>query len=257
MSRWRAATYERSFAGLCAYPVPQLLDAVGAGPGMRVADVGCGTGSLSEAAVARGAVVTAVDAETGMVRATAARTPAAATAVGALPALPLRTASFDAVAANFVINHVARPAASVAELRRLARPGARVGVTVWPRPSPPLQRLWDEVIDAAGVTRPPTPGLAAAEDFPRTGAGLGALLRQAGLTGVESRTVGWEHRVDPELWWSGAAGGLASIGAVVARQDAATVRRMKAAYDRLAGAHLDDAGRLCLRTAAVLVVGSA
>jgi hypothetical protein len=74
---------------------------------------------------------------------------------------------------------------------------------------------------------------------------------------VAARTVVWEHRVDPELWWSGAAGGLASIGAVVARQDAATVRRMKAAYDRLAAAHLDDAGLLCLRTAAVLAVGTA
>jgi SAM-dependent methyltransferase len=229
-----------------------LLDAVRAGPGVRVADVGCGTGSLTAAAVARGAVVTAVDAEPDMVRATAARTPGAAVALGALPVLPLRTASFDAVAANFVINHVARPAAAVAELRRCTRPGGRVGVTVWPRPSPPLQRLWDQVIEAAGVTRPPVPA-----GFPRTCEGLGGLLRQAGLTEVEPGIVEWEHRVDPELWWSGAAGGLASIGAVVARQDEATERRMKAAYDRLAGAHLDDAGRLCLRTAAVLATGVA
>jgi hypothetical protein len=74
---------------------------------------------------------------------------------------------------------------------------------------------------------------------------------------VESRTVEWEHRVDPDRWWAGATGGLAGIGAVVARQDAATVRRMRAAYDRLVGAHLDDAGRLRLRTAAVLAAGTA
>ena len=68
---------------------------------------------------------------------------------------------------------------------------------------------------------------------------------------MDSRTVTWEHRVDPELWWSGAAGGLAGIGYVVARQDAATVARMKAAYGRLAGVHLDSTGLLCLPTSAL------
>ncbi|WP_433730637.1 class I SAM-dependent methyltransferase [Actinoplanes sp. CA-051413] len=255
---WRdkAEAYRRSFASLCAHPVPLLLDAVRAAAGTRVADVGCGTGSVSEAAAARGAAVTAVDAEPGMVRATAARLPGVRPAIGALPDLPLRSAGFDAVVANFVVNHVARPAAAVAELRRVARPGGRVGVTVWPQPAPPLQRLWDEVIAAAGVTRPATPAPAPADDFPRTRDGLADLLWRAGLTQVDSRTVAWEHRVDPELWWSGAAGGLASIGHVVARQDAATVARMKAAYDRLAGAHLDSAGLLCLPTSALLAVGT-
>jgi SAM-dependent methyltransferase len=255
---WRdkAEAYRRSFAGLCAHPVPLLLDAVGIAAGIRVLDVGCGTGSLTEAAVARGAEVTAVDAEPAMVRATADRLPAGRPVIGALPALPLRTAGFDAVAANFVVNHVGRPAAAVAELRRVTRAGGRVGVTVWPQPAPPLQRLWDEVIAAAGVTPPPAPGLAAADDFPRTCEGLGDLLRRAGLTDVDARTVTWQHRVDPELWWSGAAGGLAGIGYVVARQDAATVARMKAAYDRLAGAHLDSAGLLCLPTSALLAAGT-
>lgn len=140
-------------------------------------------------------------------------------------------------------------------LARAARCRKGTPVGRRPRPTPPLQRLWDEVIDAAGVTRPPLSGPVG--DFPRTRDGLAELLRQAGLTDVESRTVEWEHRVDPDRWWAGAAGGLASIGAVVARQDAATVRRMRAAYDRLAGAHLDDAGRLRLRTAAVLAAGTA
>jgi hypothetical protein len=65
--------------------------------------------AVSDAAVARGAAVTAVDAENGMVRATAARLPGVRPAIGALPELPLRTAGFDAVVANFVVNHVARP----------------------------------------------------------------------------------------------------------------------------------------------------
>lgn len=135
--------------------------------------------------------------------------------------------------------------------------GSRVGVTVWPQPAPPLQRLWDEVIAAAGVVRPDRAGPAAADDFPRTVDGLTGLVRRGGLTGVRCRSVGWEHRVDPEAWWSGAAGGLAGIGAVVAGQSPATVRRMKDAYDRLAALHLDEAGRLCLRTSALLATGTA
>jgi SAM-dependent methyltransferase len=251
-----ADAYGRSFAGLCAYPVPVLLDAVRAEPGTRLADVGCGTGSVSAAADARGATVTAIDAEPSMVRATAGRVPGAGAAVGALPRLPLHSASFDAVVANFVVNHVRRPAAAVAELRRAARPGGRVGVTIWPSPRPPLQALWDEVIEESGVPRPAA-NLPTGDDFPRTCAGLGDLLRQAGLRGVESWTVEWDHRVAPEQWWAGAAAGLAGIGAVVARQDAAGVRRMKDAYDRLAAAHLDETGLLCLPTAAVLAVGTA
>jgi SAM-dependent methyltransferase len=252
----QAGAYALGFAGLCAYPIPDLLDALGMEPGKRLADVGCGTGSVSAVAAACGVQVTALDAEPTMVRAAASRVPAVTAVVGALPALPVRSASFDTVVANFVINHLTRPAAAVAELRRAARPGGRVGVTVWPAPRPPLQALWDDVIEQSGVSRQPA-ALAAADDFPRTRDGLRELMQVAGLREVEAWTVEWDHRVDPEAWWAGAAAGLAGIGTVVARQNPAGVRRMKDAYDRLAAAHLDTSGRLCLRTAAVLAVGSA
>jgi SAM-dependent methyltransferase len=255
--RHKADAYQRSFASLCAHPVPMLLDAVGAAAAAYVLDVGCGTGSLTEAAVARGAVVTAVDAEASMVEATRDRAPTSMTAIAALPLLPFPNGRFDAVAANFVVNHVARPAAAVAELRRVTRTAGRVGVTVWPQATPPLQRLWDEVIEAARVIRPPIPAPAAHDDFPRTREGLGQLLVRAGLEDVESTVVRWHHRVHPEQWWAGAAEGLASIGYVVSRQDQATVRRMKHEYDSLVGPHLDGQGMLCLPTEALLASGTA
>lgn len=255
---WRdkADAYQRSFAALCAYPVPRLLDVVGATAAVSVLDVGCGSGSLTEAAVARGAVVTAVDAEASMVRATAARVPTSVTTVAALPFLPFSDGRFDAVVGNFVVNHVARPAAAVAELRRVTRAAGRVGVTVWPQPVPPLQRLWDEVIEAAQVVRPSLPAAAAQDDFPRTCEGLGQLLEQAGLNDVESTVVRWHHRVLPDQWWAGAAEGVTSIGYVISRQDEASVRRIKQEYDRLVGPHLDGQGMLCLPTAAVLASGT-
>lgn len=257
MWRGKASAYQRSFASLCAHPVPVLLDALFVAAGSRLLDVGCGTGSLTEAAAARGAVVTAVDAEPSMVDATTERVPAARTSVAVLPVLPFSDAAFDAVAANFVVNHVARPAEAVAELARVVRPGGRAGVAIWPYPQPPLQRLWDDVLAAAEVERPPMPSLAPEADFPRTLGGLRALLAGAGLLGVESRAVEWQHRVHPERWWAGAADGIATIGYVVSRQDEATVQRMKTAFDRLVQPHLDSHGMLCLPTAALLAVGTA
>ena len=142
--RWagRAAAYDRSFAPLCAYPVHALLDLAAAGAGSRVLDVGTGTGTVAAAAAARGARVTAVDADAGMVELCAARVPAADVREATLPALPFADGEFDAVVANFVINHVADPAAAVRELRRVVRPGGRVAVTIWPSPAPPVMQFW-------------------------------------------------------------------------------------------------------------------
>ncbi|MGW3335250.1 class I SAM-dependent methyltransferase [Streptomyces rubiginosohelvolus] len=66
----RAEAYARTYARLCAHPSAALLDAAEAGPGARVLDVGCGSGTVSAAAVARGASVYAADAEPGMAAAT-------------------------------------------------------------------------------------------------------------------------------------------------------------------------------------------
>ena len=49
-----------------AFAIEPLLDAARVGPGVRVLDVGCGPGSLSAAAAARGALVTGVDLAEGM-----------------------------------------------------------------------------------------------------------------------------------------------------------------------------------------------
>ena len=50
----RAEAYAGSFAKLCAYPVPQLLDAAGVKAWVRVLDVGTGSGTVAAAAVERG-----------------------------------------------------------------------------------------------------------------------------------------------------------------------------------------------------------
>ncbi|MFI7328734.1 class I SAM-dependent methyltransferase [Streptomyces rubiginosohelvolus] len=111
------------------------------GPGTRVLDVGCGTGTVSAAAVARGASVHAADADPGMAAATRRAVPGVTPHIAQLPELPYPDDTFDAAVGNFVLNHAGRPLAVLAELRRITRPGGRVAVTIWRSPGAPGQTL--------------------------------------------------------------------------------------------------------------------
>lgn len=132
----RAEAFRDSFAKLCAHTAPALLDAAGAGPGARLLDVGTGSGTVAAAACARGARVSAVDAEPGMVALAQRAAPEAEVSMAVLPDLPFAPGAFDAVVANFVINHVGRPADAVAALRTVTRPGSWYCPTThcWRRP---------------------------------------------------------------------------------------------------------------------------
>ncbi|MFD0070506.1 class I SAM-dependent methyltransferase, partial [Streptomyces sp. NPDC127574] len=126
----RGGAYSGSFAKLCAHPVPQLLDAAEVGPGTRMLDVGTGPGTVAAAGCARGATVSAVDAEPTMVELAVQSAPAADVRVATLPELPFADAEFDAIVANFVLNHVGRPKVALAELRRVVKPDGWIAFTV-------------------------------------------------------------------------------------------------------------------------------
>ncbi|MFD7662593.1 class I SAM-dependent methyltransferase [Streptomyces sp. NPDC059788] len=252
----RAEAYERSFAALCAHPVPALLDAADVRPGLRVLDAGTGTGAAARAAVERGAAVTAVDADPGMAARAASAAADAAVCVAALPRLPFADGRFDAVVGNFVLNHVGRPRAALAELRRVARPGARIALTIWATPPAPGQALFGRAIRAAGVSRPDhLPTLAPEDDFARTEEGFALLLRDAGLADVRCRTLTWEHRAGAEEWWSGPAAGVASVGQVVVSQTPATVAEIRHRYDALCAEFAGADGRLVLPHSALVGSG--
>ncbi|MBL7260918.1 class I SAM-dependent methyltransferase [Paractinoplanes lichenicola] len=257
-ARWsgRARAYDRSFARLCAHPAEALLDAAGVDKGHHLLDVGTGTGTVAALAAARGASVVAVDAEPSMLEVAATRLPARATVLATLPVLPFPARSFDASVGNFVINHVGNPAAAVAELARVTRPGGRIAVTLWPAPAPTAQRLWGEAFDAAGAERPASlPRLEAAKDFPRTESGLSALLEGAGLAGVRCETVSWTLHIDPDDWWAGPAAGLGTAGLILDHQPPSVVAEVRAAYDEVTAPYRTDDGMLALPTSALLASG--
>jgi SAM-dependent methyltransferase len=258
--RWAggAAAYQRSFGTACAYPAASLLDAAGVTAGQCVLDVGTGPGNVAALAAARGALVTAVDAEPSMLEAARRRVPAADVRHGVLPDLPFQPGCFDACVANFVINHVGDPAAAVAELRRVVRPGGRIAITIWPHPQPPMQRLLLDAFKCSGAPRPPSvPQVAAEKNFARTPDGLSGLLRQAGLGDVCCTTLSWVHRTDPEDWWAGPASGLGSLGVLMNDQPPAVTGRIRAEYDRLAAGYRGPDGMLALPTAALLASATA
>lgn len=256
--RWagRAQAYADTFAGQCAHTVEPMLDALGAGPGTQLLDVGTGAGAIAVAALARGCEVVAVDPEPDMLELAATRAPDATIILGSLPGLQLAQ-RFDAIAANFVLNQVAEPLASLRCLAGLLNPDGRLAVTIWPTESRPLRALWDEVLAEAGAVRPPAQALPVELDFARTPEGLADLLSAAGLVVERSELIEFVHVVDPDVWWSGPAQGVSSIGQVFAAQTPEVLAKLRAAYDRLSSRYLEADGLLHLPGAAVLAVAVA
>ncbi|MER5641510.1 class I SAM-dependent methyltransferase [Kitasatospora sp. NPDC002227] len=251
----KAEAYGRSFAALCGHAVPALLDAARVFEGVRVLDVGTGPGSVAVAALERGAVVSAVDAEPGMVALASALGVDARVAV--LPELPFEDGAYDAVVANFVVNHVGHPAVAMAELRRVARPGGRLAATVWADAGNGAMDLIVQALTAAGVEWPALPRVPEELNFERTPAGFAALAEAAGWGEVAGRELVVSHRVAPEAWWAGVADGVANLGLVVTGLPEEVRARAKAEYDRLAAGAVGEDGLLVVPGLAVLVAGLA
>lgn len=253
-ARWAGAAraYAIGFAPLCAHLVESLLDAVGVGPGSRLLDVGSGTGTLAAAACRRGAQVCAVDVEPSMVAATRRAAPEADVQRAALPALPHADRSFDGVVAGFVLNHVASPRESAAELLRVTRPGGRLAGSIWSGQPGEGQRLLGRAVQAAGVSPGQTLALEPEEDFDRSPEGFAQLLRQAGWADTGVELVAWDHVTSPDDWWAGPAAGVAAIGQLVSSQPSEVVAEIRAQFDLLAEEFRGDDGMLHLPHAALL-----
>jgi ubiquinone/menaquinone biosynthesis C-methylase UbiE len=123
MGRWsrRLAAPFLAFAGLAR--------------GERVLDVGCGTGSLTFLLAQRPELeaIAGVDyAAPYIEHATRRNTDARVTfRVGDATALPFPDASFDRVLCQLVLHFVPEPERAVAEMRRVARPGATVATRLF------------------------------------------------------------------------------------------------------------------------------
>jgi len=129
-----AGDYHDHFASLTNQAVCALLDAVGAGRGVRLLDACTGPGYAAAAAARRGAAVIGLDFSAPMVAHARRHSPEVRFLVGDAEQLPFASGSFDAVITNFGLLHLAHPKQFLGEAYRVLRSGGRVGFTVWAPP---------------------------------------------------------------------------------------------------------------------------
>jgi demethylmenaquinone methyltransferase / 2-methoxy-6-polyprenyl-1,4-benzoquinol methylase len=127
--------------------------------GDRVLDACCGTGDLAIAARRAGAAeVVGLDFSERMLERARRKEPGIEWLEGDVLNLPFAAESFDAVTVGFGVRNVEDLAAALGELRRVLRPGGRLGVLEITTPHgvlAPFYRLWfDRVVPLLGRVLP-------------------------------------------------------------------------------------------------------
>jgi ubiquinone/menaquinone biosynthesis C-methylase UbiE len=114
------------------YERPAILDLAGDVTGRRILDAGCGSGPLFAALRDRGAIVTGIDASTGMLEQARRRLgDGADLQVADLGSpLPFPDGAFDDVIASLVLHYLEDWEPTLAEFRRVLTPGGRVIVAI-------------------------------------------------------------------------------------------------------------------------------
>jgi SAM-dependent methyltransferase len=134
-----AEMYEGFFVPSIFAPwATELIGRAAPRPGERVLDIACGTGAVTRQVaplVGQSGSVTGLDMSPGML-AVARALPAPEGAPiawheGSAEALPFADGSFDLVLCQQSVQFFPGRAAAVGEMRRVLRPGGRVGVAVW------------------------------------------------------------------------------------------------------------------------------
>jgi demethylmenaquinone methyltransferase/2-methoxy-6-polyprenyl-1,4-benzoquinol methylase len=116
-------------------------------PGDRVLDACCGTGDFALADARAGGRVTGLDFSERMLERARAKSSAVEWVQGDALALPFEDGSFDAATVGFGVRNLESLESGLAELRRVLRPGGRLGVLEITSPRgalAPFYRLWFE-----------------------------------------------------------------------------------------------------------------
>jgi demethylmenaquinone methyltransferase/2-methoxy-6-polyprenyl-1,4-benzoquinol methylase len=165
--------------------------------GDRVLDAACGTGDLALADVRAGAGrVTGLDFSEKMLAQARRKSTAVDWVQGDLLALPFADGTFDAATVGFGVRNVADLPLGLRELRRVLRPGGRVGILEITQPRGllrPFYKVWfDGVVPLLGRALPGGEAYtylpASVKRFPDAES-LAGLLRESGFDDVRYRLL--------------------------------------------------------------------
>lgn len=190
---------ERIVDAVFAPVTEAVLGAAAPGPGDRLLDVGCGSGTLLAGAVRRGATAVGVDISPGMVEAARSRVPGATVLVADAQTADL-PGPFSRVVSRFGVMFFADPVAAFGNLRRAAAEGGRLAFACWrgteenPLFTIGTRTLAERLGPAAVPPGPGEPGPTSLADPDR----VRGLLAAAGWGGVGVDALDFEcdHRID-------------------------------------------------------------
>lgn len=117
-----------------------MVDAVAPRPGDLVLDLAAGTGCSSEPFFDRGATAVPCDFSVGMLRQGKKDRPALPFVAGDGTRLPFLDDTFDAVTISYGLRNFVDPVAGLREMLRVTRPGGRLVVCEFSRPTSPALR---------------------------------------------------------------------------------------------------------------------
>jgi SAM-dependent methyltransferase len=204
----RVERYARDAAPVMR-PFAEALVALAALPrGGRVLDVATGTGIVAVAAARavgpEGSVLASdfLAAWEPHVAATAAEAGVANLEFAVMPAenLALPDAAFDAVLCHCGLMFVPQPGEALLEMRRVLRPGGKLGIAVWSVPEKVGIFLVPRIV---GPTLPPSPGQAPPSPMSMGEPGLiERLVAEAGFRAIAvERVTRVQEIADPEREW--------------------------------------------------------
>jgi SAM-dependent methyltransferase len=205
------AAYESYVGRWSRLVARELLAWLSVAPGGGWLDVGCGSGSLSQAILqfADPTAVHGIDRASGFVAFAReqARDRRLRFDIGDAHALPIDTAAYDAVVSGLMLNFISQPHLAVGEMRRAARDGGTVAAYVWDYAGRMelLRHFWD----AAVALDPAATDLDEGRRFPLCQPQpLADLFRAAGLNDVEVQAIDIATEFhDFDDYWSPFLGG--------------------------------------------------
>src|SRR5437764_2357268 len=185
----RASSYVELFAAAPDQAIDYLLEVAGARPDLKVLDLCCGQGNVSEALVSRGYHVVGVDFSPAMLAFARERVRNATFIEADAQDLPFDDTEFDIVVSNLGVCHVPDQPRALTEARRVLRSGGKFAMTVWcgPESSPCFASVY-AAIKTHGDPHVFAPSGPDFHQFARRDVAV-KLLTEAGFANIDVTTV--------------------------------------------------------------------